>query len=102
MDYSKFINESISYIDAHLTEDLSASTISKAVGYSTYHFCRIFKQYKGITVMKYVRYRRLKNACIDLKCGEKYSSVFYKYGFESESGFVRAIRKYINDEKYGE
>ncbi|MGV2788141.1 AraC family transcriptional regulator, partial [Clostridium perfringens] len=47
MQYNKIIDQSITYIKDHINEELSAEKIANQVGYSTFHFCRIFSLVKG-------------------------------------------------------
>lgn len=97
MDYTKNIKRSMEYIDSHLNEDLTAEKIAAHEGYSVFHFCRIFKEYTGKSLMKYVRDKRLENAEEKIAKGESTAEVAYKCGFETSSGFARAYEK-----KFGE
>ncbi len=62
-------------------------------GYSLYHFCRVFNLYKGISIMEYIRGRRLSLAAIELFQGRKITEIALDYGFETPSGFTKAFRK---------
>ena len=97
MDYSESIERTKEYIRFHLTEDLSAEKIAAHEGYSVFHFCRIFKEYTGESLMHYVRGKRLEFAEKEIKNGEPTSLVAYKFGFETPSGFARAYER-----KFGE
>lgn len=87
------ISASIDYIEAHIQEELTAEEISDFVGYSVYHFCRIFCAIQGLPVMDYVRLRRLSLAGMELKKGRKVIDVALAWGFETASGFSKAFRK---------
>ncbi|MGN0626367.1 MAG: helix-turn-helix transcriptional regulator [Oscillospiraceae bacterium] len=93
MDYTESINQSIDYINAHLNEDLTAERIAASVGYSVFHFCRIFKEYSGKSLMRFVRERRLETAEKEVENGCRLCEVACKYGFETASGFSRAYEK---------
>lgn len=93
MQYNKIIDQSINYIKDHINEELSAEKIANQVGYSTFHFCRIFSLVKGIPLMEYVRKYRLSTARIELTGNRKIVDVALHYGFESASGFSKSFRQ---------
>jgi len=93
MDYTKSVSQSIDYINAHLNEELTAEDIAANAGYSVFHFCRIFKEYSGKSLMRYVREKRLETAEREVECGCRLCDVAPKYGFETVSGFSRAYEK---------
>lgn len=93
MDYSKDIERTKKYIEAHLFEDLSVEKIAATEGYSIFHFCRIFKENTGVSLMKYVREKRLSMADFELEKGETTADIAQKCGFETSSGFLRAYKR---------
>ena len=97
MDYTESIEKSKVYISEHLSDELTAENISHQVGYSVFHFCRIFKEETGTSLMSYVREKRLELAENDIEKGESALDVALKYGFETQSGFARAYER-----KFGE
>ncbi len=97
MDYTESVSQSIDYINAHLNENLTAEKIAANAGYSVFHFCRIFKEYSGKSLMRFVRERRLENAEREVEDGHRLCEIACKYGFETASGFSRAYEK-----KFGE
>ena len=97
MDYRESIEKIKIYIKEHLTDELSAESIAHEAGYSVFHFCRIFKEETGKSLMSYVREKRLELAETDIEKGEPALDVALKYGFETQSGFARAYER-----KFGE
>lgn len=93
MDYTESVRQSIDYINEHLNEELTAEGIAANAGYSVFHFCRIFKEYSGKSLMRYVRERRLETAEKEVKNGCCLYDVACKYGFETSSGFSRAYER---------
>ncbi|MDZ7543702.1 helix-turn-helix domain-containing protein, partial [Clostridium perfringens] len=59
MGYYKYIRDTVDYIEEHLCEYLSLDLIAGRLSFSSYHFHRVFHYITGITVMEYVRQRRL-------------------------------------------
>jgi len=96
MNYRKDMERSIQFIEDNIKCDLSIELISKHVGYSMHHFSRIFFACYGITVMEYVRRRRLSLSIRALSQGMKVVDVALLYGFETASGFSKAFRRYHN------
>jgi AraC family transcriptional regulator len=97
MNYSESNKKTKAYIEEHLTDELSAESIAYEAGYSVFHFCRIFKEETGKSLMSYVREKRLELAENDIEKGEPALDVALKYGFEPQSGFARAYER-----KFGE
>ena len=97
MDYTESIKKTKIYINEHLSDELTAENIAYEAGYSVFHFCRVFKEETGKSLMSYVREKRLELAESDIEKGEPAIDVALKYGFETQSGFARAYER-----KFGE
>lgn len=93
MNYSKSISECIEYIEENIKMDLTPELIAKECGYSVFHFCRIFSISQDITLMEYVKKRRLSLARIDLFNGNRIIDIALEYGFETHNGFSKAFKK---------
>ena len=93
MKYEQIIDDSILYIKEHINEDLTAQNIANYVGYSVFHFCRIFSLITNLTVMEYIRKYRLSIARSELEDNKKIIDVALQYGFETASGFTKSFRK---------
>jgi AraC family transcriptional regulator len=52
----------ITYIEEHLAEDLSLSAIATVANLSPYHFARLFKESRGLSLHQYVISRRVERA----------------------------------------
>jgi len=93
LNYSEDIRRSIAYIDLNLKKDLNANEIADHIGYSVYHFCRVFSSIQGVPLMDFVRKKRLHQARRELLFGRKIIDIALEYGFETASGFSKAFRK---------
>lgn len=93
MNYSKDIERSIEFIEANIKEKLTPEVVASNVGYSYYHFCRVFQACMDTPVMEYIRKRRLSLAAVELFRGKKIIDIAVDYGFETHSGFAKAFRK---------
>lgn len=93
LNYSKDIEKCIEYIEAHIKENLTVQDIAAEIGYSIYHFCRVFSLCMEMSVMEYVRRRKLSLASIELFAGRRIIDIALDYGFETQSGFTKAFRR---------
>lgn len=87
------MEKSVEYIESHLGEELNARRIADYVGYSLYHYCRIFLACYGMPLMEYVRRRRLSLGAQALRKGRRITDAALDYGFETPSGFAKAFRR---------
>lgn len=93
MNYSEVMSNCIEYIEKNIKENLTPKTISDEMGYSLFHFCRIFNVSRGISLMDYVKQRRLSLASLDLFKGKKVIDIAVEYRFETHGGFSKAFKK---------
>ncbi len=93
MQYQDIIEESVAFIRSHIEQELTVERIAAQVGYSPFHFCRIFAMAMGMPLMQYVRQMRLALARNELGGGCKVLDVAIRYGFESASGFSKSFRR---------
>jgi AraC family transcriptional regulator len=93
MNHNADIIRSLDFIEAHLKENLTAQEIAEHIGYSVYHFYRIFKAEKQVPLMDYVRRRRLTLARRDLLTASKITDIAMEYGYDTPGGFTRAFHK---------
>ncbi|MDF2686274.1 MAG: AraC family transcriptional regulator, partial [Clostridia bacterium] len=93
LNYSEDIKRSIEYIEMHIKEELTAEEIAKHIGYSVFHFCRVFSLCKDIPIMDYIRKRRLSLARWELLSERKIIDIALDYGFITSSGFSKSFRR---------
>lgn len=81
MGWVESISEAISYIEKHITEELSIGDIAKHVCISPFYFQKGFAMLCGFTVGEYIRKRRLSLAGNDLLSTiKKFNRDSNKYG----------------------
>jgi len=93
LNYSNDIKRSIEFIEEHIKEDITLKEIVHHIGYSYFHFCRVFNVCKGMPIMDYVRRRRLLLARSELLSNRKFIDIALDYGFSTASGFSKAFKK---------
>jgi AraC family transcriptional regulator len=88
------LQRAIDYINAHLDQAISLTEIADAVGVSSHHFARAFKQSTGIAPHKYLTHCRIEHAknllaSTDLPLAE----IAYRLGFSSQGHFTTVFRQ---------
>ncbi|MCC0646958.1 AraC family transcriptional regulator [Clostridioides sp. ZZV15-6598] len=93
MDYLKYFEKAIIYIENNLKEDISVNDVAKESGYSYYHLTRLFKSMFGESVGSYIKKRRLVNSSKELLYSDKrVLDIAIDSGFESSEAFSRAFK----------
>ena len=94
MNYLESIADALSFIEQHLTEALTVDRVASSIGYSKYHFQRLFHHVTGETVGQYITKRRLTEAAKYLSLQQKsVTEAAFTFGFESHEAFTRAFAK---------
>lgn len=93
MEWVDRLNESMEYIEAHLSDGIDYEQLGRIACCSAYHFQRMFTYMAGVTLSEYIRRRRMSLAAVDLQGGgEKIITVAQKYGYQSPTAFNRAFQ----------
>ena len=82
-----------SFIDEHITDNLSLEKITLQVGISKYHFIRVFKSVFGISPYQYQKRKRLEFAKLDLLSGNEILLTAIRFGFPDVSTFSKAFKQ---------
>ena len=91
--HREIISEIIRWMNQLPTTPLDTTLIAQHVGFSRWYMQRLFKQYTGITLGKYIRIVRLGNAAIELMRTEStVIDIAFQYGYESQQTFTRAMK----------
>lgn len=94
MSTHRAIQQSIDYMEAHLEDQLSLENIAAHVGFSPYHFHRMFRRQVGMNVADYLRRRRLCYAAqLLLYSDASIIDISLHCHFESQESFTRAFKK---------
>ena len=93
MEWIERLNDAISYIEEHLTEEINYEQLAKIACCSTYHFQRMFTYMAGIPLSEYIRRRKMSLAAVDIQSGGmKIIEAAGKYGYSSPTAFNRAFQ----------
>lgn len=92
--YLQRINLVLDHVRAHLTGDLSLTTLARVAGFSPFYFHRLFKGLTGETVSDCVNRLRLERAAALLRGSTvTITDAALACGFESGPGFSRAFKR---------
>lgn len=83
----------LSYLNEHLTEDISIDELSSRFFLSRYYLMHTFKEQTGYTIGNYISTKRLFLARELLAEGTPVTEVCYACGFRNYSTFLRAYKK---------
>ena len=93
MDSRELIQKSIDYIEENLKGELTAGELAEDVGFSIFHYYRLFQSAVGMSIMQYITRRKLMYALYEISCGRKMIDAALEYGFDTYAGFYRACRR---------
>jgi AraC-like DNA-binding protein/ligand-binding sensor protein len=88
------IRRAKAYIAGHYGDPVDLDKIARAMGVSTFYFCKIFRKATGLTFTDYlgrVRVERAKNLLLNPHL--RISEIAYTVGFQSLTHFNRIFRK---------
>lgn len=93
MEWVERLNQSMNYIEEHLTDEIDYGQLAKTACCSTYHFQRMFTYMAGIPLSEYIRRRKMSLAAVDLQGStSKVIEIAEKYGYSSPTAFNRAFQ----------
>lgn len=88
------MQSSLDYIESNLDTDITIADCARESSYSLYHYCRLFHMTTGVSVMDYIRRRRLTKAATEIAENSKtIKEISFHWGFNSHENFVRAFNK---------
>lgn len=88
------IQQSIDYMETHLEEELSLADIAGHVGFSPFHFHRMFRKQVGMNIADYLRRRRLCYAAqLLLHSDASIIDISLYCHFDSQESFTRTFKK---------
>lgn len=92
--YEQALLSTLLYIQSHLESDLTLESLARRVGFSSYHFHRIFREVIGEPVKAYVRRLRIDRAAYRLKISqETIMQIAIDAGFKTHESFTRAFQR---------
>jgi len=94
LDYHAAIDQVTAYIQQHLDDELLLTTLAERVGFSAFHFHRIFAGIMGETVAQYVLRVRMAMAVQRLlHTEEPVTAIGLAAGYQTPAAFTKAFRQ---------
>ncbi len=86
--------ELLSYMEAHLQENITLESAAGQLGFSTSHFSRVFKKLTGINFVQYLNMIRVERAVEQLKnTNKKITEICLNCGFTNIRTFNRVFKE---------
>lgn len=94
-EYVEKFNIVFDYIEHHYMEDLSLEEVAAQIGFSKFHFSRLFRQFTDTAFYDYLCARRIKTAeTLLLDPNLSITEIALQSGFSSISTFNRVFKKF--------
>lgn len=94
MDNAAWLDAAIQYIEDNLDRAVTLREVAGAVGYSPFHFHRLFVAMTGQTLAAYIRRRRLvESARLLTETERQMIDVAADFQYSSQESFTRAFRR---------
>ncbi len=94
MHYLKILNKTVKYIERNLKANIDIKEFLRDSSFSYDAISRLFSTLAGITLVKYIRVRRLSEAAKDISITQKkIIDIAYSYGYDSADSFGYAFKK---------
>lgn len=81
------------YLDSHYMENPSQERIAESMGITGAYFCRLFKEYNGMTFSEYLTDVKMKRAQEMLRFGHTVQETSDAIGFSDSNYFARVFRQ---------
>jgi AraC-like DNA-binding protein len=94
-DQHRAVRLAIDYINRNYSQNLTLDVISKVCFVSVNQLCRLFRQFCGTTVSKYLMSKRITEAKKLLSSGRNVTDTAYLCGFNDYANFIRAFKKHV-------
>ena len=92
-DQKEVVKKVIDYIEKNLEKEINLDNISKNIGYSKFYLNRIFTEYTGITMYKYLQNRRLTATEKLVKTDKPIMQIAYEAGYDTQQSFSFAFKQ---------
>lgn len=93
MEWLKKLGAAIDYIEDNLDKEISYDEAARIACCSPYYFQRVFSYVSGVSLVEYIRRRKMTQAAFELqRADSRVIDVALKYGYSSPTSFHRAFQ----------
>ncbi|MFF2019643.1 AraC family transcriptional regulator [Paenibacillus sp. NPDC058177] len=98
MNNRQLILKALNLIEDHLTASLPVAALSNAMGYSLYHFIRLFQAVTGMAPGEYIIRRKITEAALDIihSPDRSFLDISLHYHFNNYETFTRAFKRLLH------
>lgn len=89
------LRDAMSYINAHLTQNMTVHEVAEAIHVSPTYLSAIFRKHIGIPLVTYLQARRIALAKRLLEEGRSVTYTCYESGFSDCSYFIRIFKRHV-------
>lgn len=91
---NELLEKAINYIHDNYYNDITIEELSMMAFLSQSHFCRLFKEYSGMTVKEFTQRVRINEACrLLLKSNKKIADIAAEVGYNDIKYFISLFKK---------
>lgn len=95
MEWTESLRKSITFIESHLLDDITAEDVAREVNISSFYLQKGFKIMTNYSISEYIKNRRLYLAGLELIAEpNKVIDLAYKYGYETPESFSKAFSRF--------
>ncbi len=95
MEWTEAVREAVSYIESHITEEITMHDVAAHVNVSPFYFHKGFSILCGYSITEYIRKRRLALAGEELLSSDvTVTTLAMKYGYDSPDSFTKAFTRF--------
>jgi AraC family transcriptional regulator len=89
------VKNAVWYVEANKSRDIALSDIARSCGVTPFHLARVFRGQTGLSVIAYLRARRLSEAAVELARGDVgILTVALNAQYGSHEAFSRAFAEH--------
>lgn len=98
MDVSDIITTVVERVEEQLKSISSIDSLSSYLGYSKTYLNRLFSKVVGISVLDYIKLRKITEAILGFQSHrDNIVDIAFEYGFNSHEVFIRNCKKYFKN-----
>ena len=95
MEWAEAIKEAVSFMEIHITEEITMYDVAAHVNVSPFYFHKGFNILCGYSITEYIRNRRLALAGEELISSDAtVTALAMKYGYDSPDSFTKAFARF--------
>lgn len=92
---SEIVANAIEFVKTNSgSPEISVETVAEQAGFTPNYFNKVFTMHTGFSIMKYVRFERLRRAALMLRETDRdIIDIALECGYESHEGFIRSFKQ---------